>query len=295
MAQLFYKLNHQYVIDDGKIQFVDKLTGRIMPVRSWEQGLHQMIESKEGCEISDQRKPQARISYQRFFSQYLMLGGPPSGTVKEVAAELRRVYGLNMFKVATNKQQKRKMLGEKVYQNLAIKKQVLIARVQELLQQNRAILVGTSSIEESEQISLLFAIESNQSKARRLLTKQDRKLKKTLRVDCIAPTEYFGLIQKGMEVKVLTEKPIDQTFQAKVSMVEQLIVPASGSFSVHMTVPIPDDKLVRGANSLAVVGFSAPLPSDQNLENSINAFQPSVGKRKVFNILRQVNNNEKKV
>lgn len=158
-AQLFYKLNYQYVIIEGKIQIVDESTGRIMPDRSWEQGLHQMIEAKEACEISERREPIARISYQRFFSQYLMLGGA-SGTVKEVSAELCRVYGLNVFKVATHRKLKRKFLGEKIYRDIESKKQALLARIHDLLKQNRAILIGTSSVQESEQVSQWLENES---------------------------------------------------------------------------------------------------------------------------------------
>ena len=171
LAQLFYKLNHQYVISDGKIQIVDESTGRIMADRSWEQGLHQMIEAKEKCVISELREPLARISYQRFFGQYLMLGGA-SGTVKEVSSELGRVYGLRVFKVLTNKPSQRKMLGEKIYRNIETKKQVLIARIHSLLKQNRAILIGTSSVEESEQVSKWLELES--IKHRVLNDKQDK-------------------------------------------------------------------------------------------------------------------------
>lgn len=158
-AQLFYKLNHQYVIKEGKIQIVDESTGRIMADRSWGQGLHQLIEAKAGCIISELREPQARISYQRFFSQYLLLGGA-SGTVKEVSKELGRVYGLSVFKVAPNQASKRTMFGEKIYRNMETKKQVLIARIHSLILQNRAILVGTSSVEESEQVSEWLGSES---------------------------------------------------------------------------------------------------------------------------------------
>lgn len=90
----------------------------------------------------------------------------------------------------------------------------------------------------------------------------------TLRVELIAPTEYFGLITKGMDVKVYTEKPINQTFQAQVSMVDQLIDPASGSFSVHMTVPNPGDQLVSGVNCLASFNFDTPVPSNPSLGDS---------------------------
>jgi RND family efflux transporter MFP subunit len=89
-----------------------------------------------------------------------------------------------------------------------------------------------------------------------------------LRIELIAPTEYFGLIKKGMDVEIYTERPANQVFKAKVTVVDQLIDPASGSFTVRMAVPNPDDQLVSGVNCLASFNFAAPLPSDQNLIGS---------------------------
>ena len=152
IAELFYKKDKQYVVSDDKIQIIDESTGRIMADRSWEQGLHQMIEAKEGCFISEQREPQARISYQRFFSRYLRLAGA-SGTIKEVSDELKAVYGLKVCKVATNRPPKRKMLPECIYRTEAIKRQTLLSRVGELYLQRRPILIGTTSVKESEQVS----------------------------------------------------------------------------------------------------------------------------------------------
>lgn len=152
MADLFYKKDQQYVVNEDQVQIIDESTGRIMADRAWEQGLHQMIEAKEGCLISDQREPQARISYQRFFGRYLCLAGA-SGTISEVSDELNRVYGLDLFKVATNRPSKRKMLAERIYRNEDLKHQALLDRVGEFNQQGRPILIGTCTVEESEQVS----------------------------------------------------------------------------------------------------------------------------------------------
>lgn len=151
-AKYFYKKNKHYIVTDDKVQIVDEFTGRTMADRSWEQGLHQMIEAKEGCLIGEQREPLARISYQRFFSRYLCLGGT-SGTLKEVSAEIQRVYGLHTVKVKTNRPSKRALQSESIYCNTAIKKQVLLKRIHELYQQHRPVLIGTSSVEESELVS----------------------------------------------------------------------------------------------------------------------------------------------
>lgn len=151
-ANHFFKKDQHYVVQDDKVQIIDQSTGRLMPDRSWEQGLHQLIEAKEGCVISERREPLARISYQRFFSRYIKLGGT-SGTISEVGDELRHVYGLDVIKVPTHRPSQRIMQTEKIYKNLDAKKQALLARITDLYQQRRPVLIGTSSVEESEQVS----------------------------------------------------------------------------------------------------------------------------------------------
>ncbi|MCP4767155.1 MAG: prepilin peptidase [Gammaproteobacteria bacterium] len=153
-ANLFYKRDRDYLVQDEKVQIIDQSTGRLMPDRSWEQGLQQMIEAKEGCLISEQREPLARISYQRFFSRYLRLGGT-SGTLGEVADELHQAYDLQVRKIAANRPSKRKMSGVKIYRDIDEKKEALIKRIRELDSKGRPrpILIGTCSVEESEQTS----------------------------------------------------------------------------------------------------------------------------------------------
>jgi multidrug efflux pump subunit AcrA (membrane-fusion protein) len=86
-----------------------------------------------------------------------------------------------------------------------------------------------------------------------------------LKVELIAPTEYFGLIQKGMEVEIYPEQPSNQVFIATVTVVDQLIDPASGSFTVRMLLPNPEDKLVGGVNCLANFSFKTPEPGDERV------------------------------
>jgi len=150
-ANYFYQRDREYVVSEEKVQIIDQSTGRVMADRAWEQGLHQMIEAKEGCVISEQREPQARISYQKFFSRYLRLGGA-SGTISEVAGEMERVYGLDVFKVSTNRPTKRLMYGEKIYKDALDKQLALINRVRAMHEIGRPLLIGTCSVEESEQV-----------------------------------------------------------------------------------------------------------------------------------------------
>jgi multidrug efflux pump subunit AcrA (membrane-fusion protein) len=91
-----------------------------------------------------------------------------------------------------------------------------------------------------------------------------------LKVELIAPTEYFGLIQKGMEVEIYPEQPANQVFTATVSVVDQLIDPASGSFTVRMALPNPGDELVAGVNCMASFNFKAPVPLRQNTYSSLS-------------------------
>ena len=90
-----------------------------------------------------------------------------------------------------------------------------------------------------------------------------------LRVELIAPTEYFGLIIKGMEVDIYPERPANKTFKATVTIVDQLIDPASGSFTVRMALPNPGDQLVGGVNCIASFNFNTPVPLDQNTFSSL--------------------------
>ena len=92
-----------------------------------------------------------------------------------------------------------------------------------------------------------------------------------LRVELIAPTEYFGLIKKGMEVEIYPERPANKTFKATVTVVDQLIDPASGSFTVRMALPNPGDELVGGVNCMANFGFKTPDPLRQNAFSSLSS------------------------
>ena len=140
---------------NGKIQIVDEYTGRVMADRSWEQGLHQMIETKEGCEITGQQETLARISYQRFFRRYLRVTGM-TGTVREVAGELWPVYHLPVVTIPTNKPVQRRRMPAEVYLTAEEKWNAIINSVRSLHAEGRPILVGTRSVAASEHLSSLL-------------------------------------------------------------------------------------------------------------------------------------------
>jgi len=153
-TKLFIKDKH-YLVRDDKIEIIDALTGRAMPDRSWEHGLHQLIEAKEGCEITGERDPLARIGYQKFFKRYLRLSGM-SGTVTEVAGELNRVYGLRVIKIPTHQQSKRKMQSEKVFKTSEQKWHAFIQKVSKVHKTGRPILIGTNTVADSEKVSAIL-------------------------------------------------------------------------------------------------------------------------------------------
>ena len=148
---LFDRDRH-YIVTEGKVQIVDEYTGRRMPDRSWEQGLHQLIEAKEGVELTGARETLARITYQRFFNRYLHLSGM-TGTAREVAGELRAVYGVRVERLPTNRPVVRRDLGGTLAPDAAAKWEAVADRLTRLHGLRRPVLVGTQSVEASEALS----------------------------------------------------------------------------------------------------------------------------------------------
>jgi len=137
------------------VQIIDEYTGRVMADRSWENGLHQLIEVKEGCDLTERHAPLSRISYQRFFRRYLRLAGM-TGTAREVRSELWSVYRLAVVSVPTNRPSRRYHTGDSLHETSETKWQAVVARVIELQRQDRPILIGTRSVAASEHLSRLL-------------------------------------------------------------------------------------------------------------------------------------------
>jgi preprotein translocase subunit SecA len=145
---LFDKDKH-YIVADEKVQIVDEYTGRVMADRFWERGLQQLIEAKEGCAPSGKRETLARMTYQRFFARYLRLAGM-SGTLREIAPELRTVYGLKIAKIPTNRPIKRFSMGTSIYATADRKWQAVRDRIAAMTETGRPVLIGTRSVAASE-------------------------------------------------------------------------------------------------------------------------------------------------
>jgi preprotein translocase subunit SecA len=151
-ALVLFRRDVDYVVNAGKVQIVDESTGRVMPDRSWERGLHQLIEVKESCEPTQRRETIARLTYQRLFRRFVRLAGM-TGTAKEVAREIRSVYGLDVVRIPLHRPSQRKYTPTRVYATRAEKWQEVVACVERLSSTGRPVLVGTRSVGASEEIS----------------------------------------------------------------------------------------------------------------------------------------------
>ena len=148
---LFARDRH-YLVRDGKVQIIDGPTGRVSPDRSWEAGLHQLIELKEGCELTPELETAARISYQQFFRRYLRLAGT-TGTAREVAPELWSVYRLNSLSIPTRLPLQRQDCGLRVLRTREAKSAAVLDSVSEMNARGRPVLIGTGSVADSEELA----------------------------------------------------------------------------------------------------------------------------------------------
>ena len=151
-ALLLFHRDQQYLVADDEIHIVDEYTGRILPGRKWEQGLHQLIEAKEGCPLSEQTRTLARITYQRFFRRYVRLSGM-TGTAREVRGEIWAVYGLETETIPTNRPCIRVYLPALCCVDEAAKWRRVAQAARLMRDQGRPVLIGSRSVEASEKLA----------------------------------------------------------------------------------------------------------------------------------------------
>lgn len=155
-AEHLFVRDEHYLVRDDTVQIIDPNTGRILPDRSWELGLQQMIETREGCRLSGTKQTLARMTYQRFFARYQRLGAT-TGTAQEVAGELWRVYGLRVLRIPRHQPSRRQALGLRLLRTSAEQQAAVLARVRSLHQQGRAVLLATRSVASSEALATRLA------------------------------------------------------------------------------------------------------------------------------------------
>ena len=154
-AQIAYLKDRDYVVHDGEVVIVDEFTGRLMPGRQWQDGLHQAIQAKERLEITLETITAARVTVQDFFLRYKKLAGM-TGTASTDAAELRRIYKVKVFPVPTNRKGKRTWDDDRIFSTEDEKFKAVAMCIVEWNKKNVPVLIGTRSIEKSERLSALL-------------------------------------------------------------------------------------------------------------------------------------------
>lgn len=151
-ANYIMKKDQDYVVKDGEIIIVDKFTGRLMPGRRYNNGLHQAIEAKEGVEIQKESKTMATITYQNYFRMFHKIAGM-TGTAYTEKEEIRNIYGIDVIVIPTNKPTVRMDKIDIVFRNKKAKLQAIVNEIEKRHSNGQPVLVGTIYIDESEKLS----------------------------------------------------------------------------------------------------------------------------------------------
>jgi preprotein translocase subunit SecA len=154
-ANHIYHRDQHYVVQEGEIVIVDEFTGRLMTGRRWSDGLHQAVEAKEGVAIQAENQTMASITFQNYFRLYGKLGGM-TGTADTEAYEFQEIYGLETVVIPPNRVSRREDQLDRVYKSAPEKYNAAIADIRECFERGQPVLVGTTSIENSELISELL-------------------------------------------------------------------------------------------------------------------------------------------
>ncbi|MFZ2388944.1 MAG: preprotein translocase subunit SecA, partial [Polaromonas sp.] len=158
-ANLLYHRDQHYVVQDGEVVIVDEFTGRLMSGRRWSDGLHQAVEAKEGVQIQAENQTLASITFQNYFRLYSKLSGM-TGTADTEAYEFQEIYGLETTVIPPNRVSRREDQLDRVYKTTREKYEAAIKDIRECYERGQPVLVGTTSIENSEIIDELLIKEN---------------------------------------------------------------------------------------------------------------------------------------
>jgi preprotein translocase subunit SecA len=154
-AQHLYHRDQHYVVQDGEIIIVDEFTGRLMTGRRWSDGLHQAVEAKEGVQIQAENQTLASITFQNYFRLYGKIGGM-TGTADTEAYEFQEIYGLETVVIPPHRKSQRDDQLDRVYKTSQERYNAAIGDIRECFERGQPVLVGTTSIENSELIAQLL-------------------------------------------------------------------------------------------------------------------------------------------
>ncbi|KGF82664.1 preprotein translocase subunit SecA [Massilia sp. JS1662] len=151
-AHVLYHKDQHYVVQNNEVVIVDEFTGRLMTGRRWSDGLHQAVEAKEGVRIQNENQTLASITFQNYFRMYSKLSGM-TGTADTEAYEFQEIYGLETVVVPPNRPSQRKDRQDQVYKTAQEKYQAMLNDIRDCYERGQPVLVGTTSIENSELLS----------------------------------------------------------------------------------------------------------------------------------------------
>jgi preprotein translocase subunit SecA len=154
-AHNLFHLDQHYVVQDDEVVIVDEFTGRLMAGRRWSDGLHQAVEAKEGAKIQNENQTMASITFQNYFRMYEKLGGM-TGTADTEAYEFQEIYGLETVIVPTNRPMVRADQNDQIFKTAGEKFNAILEDIRDCQQRGQPVLVGTTSIENSELLSGLL-------------------------------------------------------------------------------------------------------------------------------------------
>lgn len=154
-AEIFFKKDKDYIIQDGEVVIVDEFTGRLLSGRRYSEGLHQAIEAKEGVKVNQESVTYATITFQNYFRMYDKLSGM-TGTAKTEEDEFKQIYNANVIVIPTNKEIARIDQNDQIYRTKTEKFKAVVDEIENRNKNGQPMLVGTASIETSEYLSSLL-------------------------------------------------------------------------------------------------------------------------------------------
>ena len=175
-AHSLYRRDVEYIVRNGEVIIVDEFTGRTMPGRRWSDGLHQAVEAKEGVKIQPENQTLASITFQNYFRLYKKLAGM-TGTALTEASEFMDIYGLDVIEIPTNLKISRIDDDDEIYRTQKEKLAAIVTTIADCSRRGQPILVGTTSIEKSEQLSELLKDKKYIENLGKSLLDQAEKLK----------------------------------------------------------------------------------------------------------------------
>ncbi|MDX8377946.1 MAG: preprotein translocase subunit SecA [Mariprofundales bacterium] len=157
-ARVLFERENEYIVRNGEVIIIDEFTGRMMPGRRYSDGLHQALEAKEGVAVQPENQTLASVTFQNYFRMYEKLSGM-TGTADTEAEEFQKIYGLEVIIVPTNQPISRDDVGDTVYRNIDDKLAAIIADIHQRHAKGQPVLVGTISIDKSEEIAAVLEKE----------------------------------------------------------------------------------------------------------------------------------------